>query len=160
MILLYYRRYSNPSVFYINSVNFFRFFPSTFLLQSAFTSSFYQPVILSSSLPSRFFILLCLSIVPVLSYTALLLLPSSSSVISLFFFPAFRAYPVIISSSFLFFYRSASLPWFSLLSTLSCVPPNRSFLLHLLLSTSSSPSSSSSLSYIFYIVDNPKVLSR
>lgn len=103
---------------------------------SAFTSSFYQSVILSSSLPSRFFILLCLSIVPVLSYTALLLLPSSSSVISLFFFhPAFCAYPVIISSSFLFvfFYRSASLPRFSLLSTSSRVSPSRSFLLHLVL---------------------------
>lgn len=112
------------SSFCINPVNFFRLFslPSTFLLRSAFTSSFYQSIILSSSLPSRLFILLYLSIVPVLSYTALLLLPSSSSAISPFFFhPAFRAYPVIISSPFLlvFFYRSAPLPRFSLLYVIS-----------------------------------------
>lgn len=139
------------SSFCINPVNFFRLFslPSTFLLRSAFTSSFYQSIILSSSLPSRLFILLYLSIVPVLSYTALLLLPSSSSAISPFFFhPAFRAYPVIISSPFLlvFFYRSAPLPRFSLLYVISrtfqsslSLPPSCP-----LLTSSSSPSSSAS----------------
>lgn len=118
---------------------------STFLLRPAFTSSFYQSVILSSSLPSRFFILVCLSIVPVLSYTALLLLPSSSSTVFLFFFhPTFCAYPVIISSPFLlvFFYRFAPLLRFSLLSTSYCVylpvvVPSFSILL-----LASSPSSS------------------
>lgn len=52
-----------------------------------------------------------LSIVLVLSYTALLSLPSSSSAIFLFFFhSAFHAYPVIISSSLtIFFYPSALL---------------------------------------------------
>lgn len=81
----------------INPVNFF--LSSTFL-RSAFISSFYQSVSLSSSLPSRFLILLCLSIVPVLSHTALLLLlPSSSSVISPF--PFFILPLVPTPSSFL-----------------------------------------------------------
>lgn len=85
---------------------------STFLLRerSEFISSFYKSVILSSSPPSRFFILLCLSIVPVLSYTALLSLPSSSSADFLFLFSSclLCLYPVIISSPFLlvFFYRA------------------------------------------------------
>lgn len=120
----------------INPVNFF--LSSTFL-RSVFISSFYQSVSLSSSLPSRFLILLCLSIVPVLSYTALFLLPSPSTVISpfLFFHLATCAYPVIISSSLLlvFFYRSASLPRFYLLSTSSCayfIVLSSSILLYLL----------------------------
>lgn len=136
-----YRRYSHPSVF-CNPVNFFRLFPLPSLPRSSrsplfyfFLLSIHQPFFLSSR--SLLYSPPYLSIVPVLSYTALLLPPSSSSAISLFLFhPASCAYPVIISSPFLlvFFYRSyysASLPRFSLLSTSSCV--SRVFPLFILL---------------------------
>lgn len=143
---------STPLISFVSSLSLA--LSSTFLLRPAFTSSFYQSVILSSSLPSRFFILVCLSIVPVLSYTALLPLPSSSSTVFLFFFhPAFCAYPVIISSPFLlvFFYRFAPLLRFSLLSTSYCVHlpvvvPSFSILL-----LASSPSSSVSFILCFRI---------
>lgn len=64
-----------------------------------------------------------------------------------FFHPAFCAYPVIISSPFLcvFFYRSTSLPRFSLLSTLSRVT-SPSFCLYLI--PFSSPSLFCSASFI------------
>lgn len=145
---------STPLISFVSSLSVSLALSSTFLLRPAFTSSFYQSVILSSSLPSRFFILVCLSIVPVLSYTALLLLPSSSSTVFLLFFhPAFCAYPVIISSPFLlvFFYRFAPLLRFSLLSTSYCVylpvvVPSFSILL-----LASSPSSSVSFILCFRI---------
>lgn len=95
----------------------------------SFTSSFYQSINLSSSLPGRFFILPLL-VDRTCSFAHHLTLASFIVIrdhISLFLFhPASCANPVIISSPFLlvFFYRfyySASLPRFSLLSTSSCV---------------------------------------
>lgn len=148
----------------INPVNFS--LSSTFL-RSVFISSFCQSVSLSSSLPSCFLILLCLSIVPVLSHTALLLLPSPSTVISPFLF---FILPLVHLPRHHFFFPPPRLllpicfssPVLSSFYVILCVF-HRSFFLHLALPSSFSSASSGFFSilyflfYVFYIPLHPLV---